>query len=82
MENKSLTAQYDELPLILRVIVQLFAGVVAGGVYRIARYFETKNAITLIAGLLITFTGVGNVISWLLDLICLAVNGKYTILVD
>ena len=83
MANKSsLTATYDSLPLILRVLIQIVAGVVAGGVYRIVRYFETKNLTTLVVGLLVTFTGVGNVISWLVDLYFLIRDKKYSLFVD
>ncbi len=80
--NTSLTKTYDELPLILRIILQLVGGVVVGGIYRIVRYLETKNIITLVVGLLVTFTGVGNVIAWIVDLVTLIMNGKYTIFVD
>lgn len=81
-KKNSLTASYDSLPLILRVIIQLIGGVVVGGVYRIVRYFETKNLVTLIVGLLTTFTGIGNVIAWIVDFVTLILNGKYTVFVD
>lgn len=81
-ENKPLTQSYDELPFILRVIIQIIGGVIVGGIYRIVRYFETKNIVTLVVGLLVTFTGVGNVIAWVIDLVTLILNGKYTVFVD
>ncbi len=83
MANKdSLTANYDALPLIARIIIQIIGGVIVGGIYRIVKYFETKNIITLVVGLLVTFTGVGNVIAWIVDLVTLIMNGKYTVFVD
>lgn len=81
-KNNSLTRAYDELPLILRIIIQIIGGVIVGGIYRIVRYFETKNLITLVVGLLVTFTLVGNVIAWIIDLVTLILNGKYTVFVD
>ena len=81
-QNKALTATYDELPLILRIIIQIIVGVVVGGIYRIARYFETKNIVTLVIGLLVTFTSIGNLIAWVVDLVTLIMNGKYTVFVD
>jgi hypothetical protein len=81
-KKNSLTASYDSLPLIIRVLIQIFAGVVAGGVYRIVRYFETKNLVTLLVGALVTFTGVGNVISWIIDLYTLIRDKKYSLFVD
>lgn len=83
MANKSsLTASYDSLPLILRIIIQLIGGVVVGGIYRIVRYTETKNIVTLVVGLVVTLTGIGNLIAWVVDLVTLIINGKYTVLVD
>ena len=81
-KKKTLTKIYNTLPWILRVIIQAVGGVVVGGIYRIVRYFETKNIVTLIAGLLVTFTVVGNVISWIVDLVCLILYKKYTLFVD
>lgn len=81
-KNTSLTKTYDQLPLVLRIIIQLFGGAVVGGIYRIVRYLETKNLITLVVGLLATFTGVGNLIAWIVDLVTLVLHGKYTYFVD
>ena len=81
-KKTSLTKTYDSIPLIARVLIQIFAGVIAGGIYRIVRYFETKNLVTLIVGLLVTFTGVGNVISWIIDLYTLIKDKKYSLFVD
>ena len=81
-KKTSLTKTYDSIPLIVRVLIQIFAGVIAGGIYRIVRYFETRNLVTLIVGLLVTFTGVGNVISWIIDLYTLIKDKKYSLFVD
>ena len=62
--------------MILRIIIQIIGGVIVGGIYRIARYFETKNIVTLVVGLLTTFTGIGNFIAWVVDLVTLIANGK------
>ena len=82
MANKSITAQYDELPFLLRLIIQLVGGAVVGGIYRIIRYTETKNLTTLIVGILATFTGIGNAIAWIVDLITLIFKGGYTVCAD
>lgn len=81
-KNNSLTKSYDELPFILRLIIQIIGGAIVGGIYRIVRYFESKNIVTLVVGLLATFTVVGNVIAWVVDLVTLILNGKYTLFVD
>lgn len=83
MANKdSITATYDSLSLLLRIIIQVIGGVIVGGIYRIVRYFETKNVVTLVVGILCTFTGIGNLIAWVVDLVTLIMNGKYTVFVD
>ena len=83
MANKdSITATYDSLSLLLRIIIQVIGGVIVGGIYRIVRYFETKNVVTLLVGILCTFTGIGNLIAWVVDLVTLIMNGKYTVFVD
>lgn len=80
-KKSSLTKSYDSLPFIARVLLQLILGVVVGGIYRIVRFFETRNVVTLVVGILATFTFVGNVLFWLIDLITLIINKKYTLFV-
>ena len=80
--SSSITKSYDALPLLLRIIIQLVAGSIVGGIYRIVKYFETHNLATLIVGILVTFTGIGNLIAWVVDLITLIINGKYTVFAD
>ena len=82
MANNSITAQYEALPQIAKILLQLFFGALIGGLYRIARYFETKNIVTLIVGILGLCTGVGNFIVWLVDLITEITQNKITVLAD
>ena len=81
-KKQTLTAQYEALPKIVKVLLQLFLGSVVGGVYRIVRYFETENLTTLIVGLLVTFTGIGNFIAWVVDLFTEITENKISILAD
>lgn len=82
MAKKSITAQYVDLPWIVKVILQLVFGVLLSGIYRIIRFLETKNLITLVAGILGLCTGVGNVIFWILDLLTTVLAGKPTVFAD
>ena len=75
-----ITETYESLPKIVKVLLQLFLGGIIGGIYRIVRFFETKNIITLIVGLLCTFTGVGNFIAWVVDLITEITQNRITVL--
>ncbi len=82
MANQSLTAQYEALPKIVKVLLQLFLGAVVGGIYRIIRFLETKNIVTLVVGILVLCTGVGNLIAWIVDLITEIVSDKITVFAD
>jgi hypothetical protein len=77
-----LTETYESLPKIAKILIQIFLGAFVGGVYRIIRYTETKNVVTLVVGLLVLFTGVGNAIAWVVDLITEATANRITVLAD
>jgi hypothetical protein len=82
MANNSLTASYEALPKIVKVLLQLFLGAVVGGIYRIIRFLETKNVVTLVVGLLVLFTGIGNLIAWIVDLVTEITSNKITVFAD
>lgn len=77
-----MTATYEALPKIVKIILQLFLGALIGGIYRIVRFVETKNIVTLVVGLLVLFTGVGNFLAWIVDLITEITSNKITVLAD
>lgn len=82
MASTSLTQTYESLPKIAKIILQVFFGYIIGGVYRIVRYVETKNVITLVAGILALVTGVGNAIAWVVDIVTEALDNKISVLAD
>ena len=82
MANKTLTATYEELPKLLKIVIQLLLGSVVGGIYRIIRFTETKNVVTLVVCLLVLFTGIGNMIAWVVDLVTEIISNKITVLAD
>lgn len=82
MANNSLTASYEALPKIVKVLLQLFLGAVVGGIYRIIRFLETKNVVTLVVGLLVLFTGIGNLIAWIVDLVTEITSNKISVFAD
>ena len=81
MANNSLTASYEALPKIVKVLLQLFLGLVIGGIYRIIRYTETKNIVTLVAGVLCLIPPV-NFIAGVIDLVTEITQNKITVLAD
>ena len=67
-KSKTLTGAYEALPKIAKILIQIFCGYIFGGVYRIVRFTEKKNVVTLVVGLVCLFSVVGNAIAWVLDL--------------
>ncbi len=49
--NNSITAMFDSLPWLAKILLQFFFGWIISPAYRILRYLETKNVVTLIAGI-------------------------------
>lgn len=77
-----ITEQYEALPKIAKILLQVFLGGLIGGIYRILRYLETKNIMTLVVGILCLVTGVGNFIAWVVDLITEITQNKISVLAD
>ncbi|MBR6935623.1 MAG: hypothetical protein IKH41_09065 [Clostridia bacterium] len=76
------TQKYEELPKIVKIILQIFLGGLIGGIYRIIRFVETKNVVTLVVGILVLVTGIGNLIAWIVDLITEILHNRITVLAD
>lgn len=74
------TEKYEALPQWVKILLQVFLGAAVGGVYRILRYLETKNTVTLVVGIL-NFVGLGFVF-WVIDLVTEILYNKITILAD
>ena len=81
-KKHTLTATYESLPKLAKILIQLFLGAVVGGIYRIVKFFETGNTVTLIAGILTLCTGFGNLIAWAADLVTEFLYGKITLFAD
>ena len=77
--SNSFTATYEALPKIVKVIIQIVLNCLVSGIYRILRYLETKNVVTLVVGILCLVTPVGFVLC-IIDLITEITNNKITVL--
>ena len=77
-----MTKTYEDLPKIAKLLLQFFFGWLIGGIYRIVRYTETKNTVTLVVGILVLVTGVGNSIAWVLDWITELLDNRISVLAD
>ncbi len=78
--NSSFTAMYEDLPKIAKILLQFFLGYIVSALYRILRYLETKNIVTLVVGIL-CFFGLG-FIFWIVDLVTEITKNKITVLAD
>lgn len=75
------TDAYEALPKIAKIIIQLILGAFVGGIYRIVRYVETKNMVTLVAGILTLIPPI-SFVAWIVDLITEITQNKITVLAD
>ena len=75
-----MTATYESLPKIAKILIQLILGYFVSAIYRIVRFTETKNIVTLVVGVL-CFFGLGFV-AWVVDLVTEIVSNKITVLAD
>lgn len=76
-----MTNVYESLPKIAKILIQIFLGAVVGGIYRIFRYVETKNTVTLVAGIVSFIPGIC-VVTWVMDLVTEILHNKITFLAD
>ena len=80
--STSITETYESLPQLAKIVLQFFFGVVIGGIYRILRYVETRNIVTLVVGIVGLVTGVGNVVMWIVDLVTEVISNRITVFAD
>ena len=80
MASSSITAQYEALPKIAKILIQIFLGYFVSVVYRIIRYTETKNIVTLIAGI-VALVGPGFIFC-VVDLVTEITSDRITLLAD
>ena len=78
MANNSFTASYESLPKIVKILLQIFLGALISGLYRILRFLETKNIVTLVVGIL-CFFGLGFVF-WVIDLVTEILGNRISVL--
>ncbi len=80
-KKKTITGAYEALPKIVKILLQIFLGAIIGGVYRILRYLETKNVVTLVVGILALIPPI-DFVFWILDLITEATSDRITVLAN
>ena len=81
MAKKTITGAYEALPKLAKILLQIFLGAIIGGVYRILRFLETKNVVTLVVGLLALIPPI-DFVFWLIDLITEITSDRITVLAN
>ena len=77
-----MTKMFDDLPWIVRLILLIVLGWLIGGIYRIVKWTESKNTATLVVGLLGLFTGVGNFVIEIVDIVTSALGNGISVFAD
>ena len=80
-KKKTITGAYEALPKIAKILLQIFLGAIIGGVYRILRFLETKNIVTLVVGILALIPPI-DFVFWILDLVTEITGDRISILAD
>ena len=76
----SLLKAYEDLPKIVKIVLQIFLGGLISPIYRVLRFVISKNIVTLVAGILCFFFL--GVVFWIIDLVTLITKDKITVLAD
>ena len=77
-----MTKAFENLPKIAKVILLIFLGGIISPVYRILKFVETKNVVTLVVGIICLVTGIGNLILAIIDIVTEILNNKISVLAD
>lgn len=76
----SILKAYEDLPKIVKIVLQIFLGGLISPIYRVLRFVISKNIVTLVAGILCFFFL--GVVFWIIDLVTLITKDKITVLAD
>jgi hypothetical protein len=77
-----MSPQFTSLVEKLKEIFQIDKPELDFGIYRILRFTETKNIVTLVVGIICLATGIGNFAAWLVDLVTVVTKNRITVLAD
>lgn len=85
-----ITGWYNtKMPRWARILIQIFLGYEASSIYRILLFVdsciakeEKKNVFALIMGLIAGITFIGNFVFWIVDLITIIKDDKYSWLTE
>ncbi len=81
MENETITAKIEGLNKWVKVIIFLFLGAIFSPLYRVFRYTETKNVVTLVVAIVSFVTGLSLILE-IIDIVTEITSNKVTVLAD
>ena len=81
MASSSITAEFEKLPQIAKVLLVIFLGWIICPAYRILRYFEKKNTTTLVVGILCIIPPI-DLVATIVDAVTEATANRITYFVD
>ena len=76
-EQVNYTEQFENLPLVVKILLLIFLGGLVSGIYRILRYLETKNTTTLVVAIL-CFVCIGGIFA-IIDIVTEITSGRITV---
>lgn len=72
-----MTKAYDNLPWIVKIILQLILGWPISAIYRIVKGLDKKDSTVLLVGILCIFFGF---IFWIIDLVTTIISNEISVL--
>ncbi len=81
MANETITAKIEGLNKWLKVLIFLLVGGIFSPLYRIFRYTETKNIVTLVVAIVSFVTGLAFILA-IVDIVTEITSNKVTVLAD
>ena len=71
---KNLIKAMDDLPLVAKIVLCIPAVAIVWWIYRIAKSLLKENTVGLVLGIVLLIVGIP--FMWLVDLICILLQGK------
>ncbi len=80
MNTKTLATQFNQLPYVLKLILVIMGSSIMSCLYRVFKYLETKQIVTLLAAIAIFVIPCVAPVLWVLDIVTMITKGEITVL--
>lgn len=82
MTVASIIKFYEDLPRWARILLAVFPGSLIGGLYRIFKFIEGKENMTLVGAILALCPFITGEIFWIVDIVTVILHDKISVLAD